>query len=215
MKKEIKETILNELNARTETRNSLGGFGKRSPRSLTYRQHTADGLRQELEIIMQLPRFSDDESIVHLTAQIKLGSESVDGLFEDIMSKTKNYVSSRDKYFVSQNIGLLGPEQKFLSWRAYDIVDVKAKLGELTQYFEHYGLAFFQGHHRLLDVVQSYANQDPRLPRGERFHVYMMCLCVLVGENDCAESIYKSKFEIKPGLKNKYQQAWDALCKHM
>jgi hypothetical protein len=201
-KNEIKQMHLVLLSECLDTKLLEFGFVRKN-NSTRFTRSIAIG-NQDIDVIVELPRYGDDSSISHIKPLILLRYPEINKTALEIVGGDESLLGGPKDITLSIPFGFAGPERHLKDWRPRDENDYLKKFEELYEFILSNVLPFFREYDSADALVRGYESGDERLMKGLPFALRVIASAVLCSQHDKARSIAKKVFASSIGLSNRY-----------
>ena len=197
MDKDVKNTILNMAETQLDEVLQMNGFKRRS-NSLIYARKSK-GSTQKIEIMYFLHPSYYNNALAHIYPQLSVYYPDIQELAKKILGDTI-ITSGLKNQILRQPIQVYHDSKDWVLYNEKDNITI----GEnIKDFLVNYSIPLLNDINNIDGYLEAYWNDDKRIIKDDRQHVYFACACALKKDFNEGYEIVKKRFG-KKGTRRQY-----------
>ena len=197
MDKDVKNTILNMAETQLDEVLQMNGFKRRS-NSLIYARKSK-GSTQKIEIMYFLHPSYYNNALAHIYPQLSVYYPDIQELAKKILGDTI-ITSGLKNQILRQPIQVYHDSKDWVLYNEKDNITI----GEnIKDFLVNYSIPLLNDINNIDGYLEAYWNNDKRIIKDDRQHVYFACACALKKDFNEGYEIVKKRFG-KKGTRRQY-----------
>lgn len=197
MDKDVKNTILNMAETQLDEVLQMNGFKRRS-NSLIYARKSK-GSTQKIEIMYFLHPSYYNNALAHIYPQLSVYYPDIQELAKKILGDTI-ITSGLKNQILRQPIQVYHDSKDWVLYNEKDNITI----GEnIKDFLVNYSIPLLNDINNIDGYLEAYWNDDKRIIKDDRQHVYFACACALKKDFNEGYEIVKKRFG-KKGSRRQY-----------
>ena len=188
MDKDVKNTILNMAETQLDEVLQMNGFKRRS-NSLIYARKSKEST-QKIEIMYFLHPSYYNNALAHIYPQLSVYYPDIQELAKKILGDTI-ITSGLKNQILRQPIQVYHDSKDWVSYNEKDNITI----GEnIKDFLVNYSIPLLNDINNIDGYLEAYWNDDKRIIKDDRQHVYFACACALKKDFNEGYEIVKKRF---------------------
>ena len=188
MDKDVKNTILNMAETQLDEVLQMNGFKRRS-NSLIYARKSKEST-QKIEIMYFLHPSYYNNALAHIYPQLSVYYPDIQELAKKILGDTI-ITSGLKNQILRQPIQLYHDSKDWVLYNEKDNITI----GEnIKDFLVNYSIPLLNDINNIDGYLEAYWNDDKRIIKDDRQHVYFACACALKKDFNEGYEIVKKRF---------------------
>ena len=188
MDKDVKNTILNMAETQLDEVLQMNGFKKRS-NSLIYARKSKEST-QKIEIMYFLHPSYYNNALAHIYPQLSVYYPDIQELAKKILGDTI-ITSGLKNQILRQPIQVYHDSKDWVLYNEKDNITI----GEnIKDFLVNYSIPLLNDINNIDGYLEAYWNDDKRIIKDDRQHVYFACACALKKDFNEGYEIVKKRF---------------------
>ena len=188
MDKDVKNTILNMAETQLDEVLQMNGFKRRS-NSLIYARKSKEST-QKIEIIYFLHPSYYNNALAHIYPQLSVYYPDIQELAKKILGDTI-ITSGLKNQILRQPIQVYHDSKDWVLYNEKDNITI----GEnIKDFLVNYSIPLLNDINNIDGYLEAYWNDDKRIIKDDRQHVYFACACALKKDFNEGYEIVKKRF---------------------
>ena len=188
MDKDVKNTILNMAETQLDEVLQMNGFKRRS-NSLIYARKSKEST-QKIEIMYFLHPSYYNNALAHIYPQLSVYYPDIQELAKKILGDTI-ITSGLKNQILRQPIQVYHDSKDWLLYNEKDNITI----GEnIKDFLVNYSIPLLNDINNIDGYLEAYWNDDKRIIKDDRQHVYFACACALKKDFNEGYEIVKKRF---------------------
>lgn len=197
MNKDVKNTILNMAETQLDEVLQMNGFKRRS-NSLIYARKSKEST-QKIEIMYFLHPSYYNNALAHIYPQLSVYYPDIQELAKKILGDTI-ITSGLKNQILRQPIQVYHDSKDWVLYNEKDNITI----GEnIKDFLVNYSIPLLNDINNIDGYLEAYWNDDKRIIKDDRQHVYFACACALKKDFNEGYEIVKKRFG-KKGTRRQY-----------
>lgn len=197
MDKDVKNTILNMAETQLDEVLQMNGFKRRS-NSLIYARKSKEST-QKIEIMYFLHPSYYNNALAHIYPQLSVYYPDIQELAKKILGDTI-ITSGLKNQILRQPIQVYHDSKDWVLYNEKDNITI----GEnIKDFLVNYSIPLLNDINNIDGYLEAYWNDDKRIIKDDRQHVYFACACALKKDFNEGYEIVKKRFG-KKGTRRQY-----------
>ena len=197
MDKDVKNTILNMAETQLDEVLQMNGFKRRS-NSLIYARKSKEST-QKIEIMYFLHPSYYNNALAHIYPQLSVYYPDIQELAKKILGDTIITSGLKNK-ILRQPIQVYHDSEDWILYNEKDNITI----GEnIKDFLVNYSIPLLNDINNIDGYLEAYWNDDKRIIKDDRQHVYFACACALKKDFNEGYEIVKKRFG-KKGPRRQY-----------
>ena len=188
MDKDVKNTILNMAETQLDEVLQMNGFKRRS-NSLIYARKSKEST-QKIEIMYFLHPSYYNNALAHIYPQLSVYYPDIQELAKKILGDTI-ITSGLKNQILRQPIQVYHDSKDWVLYNEKDNITI----GEnIKDFLVNYSIPLLNDINNIDGYLEAYCNDDKRIIKDDRQHVYFACACALKKDFNEGYEIVKKRF---------------------
>ena len=188
MDKDVKNTILNMAETQLDEVLQMNGFKRRS-NSLIYARKSKEST-QKIEIMYFLHPSYYNHALAHIYPQLSVYYPDIQDLAKEILGDTI-ITSGLKNQILRQPIQVYHDSKDWVLYNEKDNITI----GEnIKDFLVNYSIPLLNDINNIDGYLEAYWNDDKRIIKDDRQHVYFACACALKKDFNEGYEIVKKRF---------------------